>query len=243
MPKDYTGVIFNYRIRNLSKREDQYYGRIPFKRFLKEMKPDKLLAFYQPENPDFIKCAALYFEKRDNTITFKTSDDEYVYVSYEKFSETSIVYLTGKYGEITEKKGLCDRLYKNRKKYLNSLPVNEPSIDPVPVTKKKVYEPEISKKEYTSILDIPFDDAAVNISLFPYIEYHYSHRKHIFDKNGEVHSFAFFKNGIYKVVYLNVFYCKKCNMYFDVKQSFLAQLKSLDIKPEDMIVSYKDEKR
>lgn len=84
MPKDYTGVIFNYRIRNLSKREDQYYGRIPFKRFLKEMKPDKLLAFYQPENPDFIKCAALYFEKKDDTIAFKTSD-KHAFDKTEKF--------------------------------------------------------------------------------------------------------------------------------------------------------------
>lgn len=97
------------------------------------MNPDKLLVFYQPKNPDFIKCAALYFEKRYNTIKLKTSNNEHVYVSYVKFSETSIAYLTGKYGEVTEKLGLCDRLYRYRKIYFSELPVNEPSIEPFPV--------------------------------------------------------------------------------------------------------------
>lgn len=41
---------------------------------------------------------------------------------------------------------------------------------------------------------------------------------------------------------LKVFYRKKCNMYFDVKESYLAQIRISGINPECVVVTCKDEK-
>lgn len=53
-----------------------------------------------------------------------------------------------------------------------------------------------------------------------------------------IKTFAYRKGDSFAVIKLNVFYCEKCNEYFDTRTSYIAQLKNYGISIDNMIVKH-----
>ena len=64
------------------------------------------------------------------------------------------------------------------------------------------------------------------------------HKNHTYDKNGVVKKFVYKNDEYFNIIELHVFYCEKCNVYFDYLESYKNQLCNANVKTSDMIVSH-----
>lgn len=225
-----------YKRNQSSKKGEQLEDKHPhFTKAVRKYRPDFFIVVDTRMEQGCIKCAMGYHQKREKSIKMQSSNGQPLFISIERFVNVPTYLLTKHIGKVN----YDGNLYKYLKKYIAQGFIGP--TDYVALPDHSNFVPIIGKTSYDSVFSIYKNDTVANVQLLSSVQYHYGHIRHKFDHNGVIKPFIYKDGDKYKIVHLNVFYCKDCNAYFDVRKSFLAQLKNAGINPKWLITSYYDE--